>query len=44
MAFDADNLKEYVGSSGYRYYVFDFPTSMPQLSSATRYDRFKRLL
>jgi hypothetical protein len=43
MAFDAKNLKEYVGRSGYRYYVFDFPTSMEELSSATRYDRFKRL-
>lgn len=42
LGFDNDNLKEYVGELGMKYYSFNFPNNIEKLIEQTRYNRFKR--
>ena len=42
LGFDNDNLKEYVGEIGMKYYSFNFPNNIEKLIEQTRYNRFKR--
>lgn len=42
LAFDNDNLEEYVGEKGMKYYAFKFPNNIEKLIEQTRYNRFKR--